>query len=724
MEIEDMIDDAEIENILGEEEEEIFEDETEESGLSEDDIQSILKSAVQDAVDFIESEVSEDRIKAQRYYDGEVDLQHEDGRSTVVATKVRDTVRATKPSLMRVFLSSTRPVEYIPTGPEDVQMAEQSSDYAMMKFNECNGYRILSDVFHDALVKKMGIAKVCYEEKADTQIHSFTGLNDMQFEALMMDQDVEVIEHVHVQEENPEMGMTSTHDVKVSRTTYDGDIVIESIPPEEFFFDNGARSIDDLYVVGHRTDKRISDLVAMGFDLDEVSELSGTTDSDSTSGQEEEERAGYTDDQTDENSLDPSMKKVMVTEAYMKIDVEGDGFPVLYKAILGGSTYKLLDLEPCDDVPFATFEVDPEPHTMLGHSLADLVSDDQDTSTSILRGILDNVAMTNNPRLAVLEGAVNYDDMMNNEIGGVVRMTQPGAVMPLDVPFTAGQTMVALQYVDQLVEQKTGVTRASMGLDPDAMQSTAKAAVSATIQAAAGQTEVMVRNLAQGGMRRLFKLMLKLIVKHADGPKMMRLNGSYQPVDPRVWNTEMDVGVNVGLGTGREEEKAMAYREILGMQQQIWQAYGPGNGLVTMTNMRNTMSDMAASAGIYRSERYFSPMDPQIEQQMMQQQAQQGEQQGDPQSQAYLQAEQMKAQVKQQSDAQKAQIDGQKAMAEHQRKMREMAAQDDLARDKMAQDFTLANTELAAKYGIQADAVALKAEQERERMFWQNSGGV
>ena len=43
------------------------------------EIESIVQNAISEAVDFVESEISEDRIKAQRYYDGEVDIGHEDG---------------------------------------------------------------------------------------------------------------------------------------------------------------------------------------------------------------------------------------------------------------------------------------------------------------------------------------------------------------------------------------------------------------------------------------------------------------------------------------------------------------------------------------------------------------------------------------------------------------------------------------------------------------------
>ena len=257
--------------------------------------------------------------------------------------------------------------------------------------------------------------------------------------------------------------------------------------------------------------------------------------------------------------------------------------------------------------------------------------DDQDASTSILRGILDNVAMTNNPRIGIVEGAVNVDDVLNNEIGAIVRMRQAGAVQDLGVPFHAGQTLSALTYMDQLVEQKTGVSRASMGLDPDAMQSTTKAAVTATIQAAAGQVEVMVRNLAVG-MRDLFGIMLRTAIKHSDEEQSMQMNGQFVQVDPRVWKADMDIGINVGLGTGREEEKMMALQQIFQVQQQVYAQYGPMNGVVTLTNIRNSLADILAASGIRNSERYFAPMTPEIEQQMMMQQQQMmmGQQQQQP----------------------------------------------------------------------------------------------
>ena len=678
---------------------------------SRSEVEGIVQDAIASAVDFVESEISQDRIKAQRYYDGEVDIGYEDGRSKVVATKVRDTVRAVKPSLMRVFLSTSKPVEFVPKGAEDVAGAAQATDFIHHEFTRLNGYRVLNDAFHDALIKKQGIVKVYWMTYPEAEIYTYTDLSDEEYTYLVDDDQVSVIEHsVEMAMVIDEMGMEMempVHSVKISYQQEKGELCIESVPPEEFFIDRNARNLKDAYLVAHRTEMRIGDLIAMGFDPEDVTHL-GSVDSDSgTAGEEAFERSGYNRDLADQSEADVAMNSVTVTEAYMRIDADGTGIPVLHKLTCGGVSNELLDYEPCDEVPFAKFEIDPEPHTFYGRSLAEIVMDDQDAATSVLRGILDNVAMTNNPRIGMVEGAVNVDDLLNNEIGAIVRMRQAGAVQDLSVPFTAGQTLGALTYLDGLVETKTGVSRASMGLDPDAMQSTTKAAVQATVQAAAGQVEVMVRNLADG-MRDLFGIMLRLCNKNVDEEQMMRMHGTFIPVDPRVWNSSMDVTINVGLGTGREEEKAMGLSQALQMQTMVYQNYGPQNGLVSLTNIRNTLADMLAATGVRNADRYFAPITPEIEAQMLQMQQQAQEAQGQPAdpNAAFLQAEQMKAQTKMQSDQMKMQLDAQKA-----------AANDDLQRDQMAQDLLVNAAKIYGEYGTKVDVARVQAEQDKVRMI-------
>lgn len=681
---------------------------------TQDELQALVAGAVQDAIDFIESDIAPDRIKAQEYFDGGVDIGQEEGRSKVVATKVRDTIRQVKPSLMRIFLSHEKPAEFVPVGPEDVGGAEQATLYIQKRLEQSNGFRLLNDAFDDALRKKAGILKVWWEDYSKAEIFTFTDLSDEELMLVMQEPGVEVIEHSMTATESvDQMGnpvAVSMHDIKVSRTETKGKLCVVSVPPEEFFVDSRARDVETAYVHGQRTEMRVGDLVEMGFAFDDVVDLGSFDEgSDDLSDEERDARRKYTANQSDDESAsDPSMKKVTLTEAYMRVDVDGTGIPVLHRFLLGGTGYKLLDFEPADESPFAVFEIDPEPHAFFGRSIYDLIKNEQDAGTAVLRGILDNVAMTNNPRTAAVEGMVNMSDLLNNEVGGVVRMRQIDAVRDLSVPFVAGQTLSALQYLDDLVEQKTGVTRASQGLDPDALQSTTKAAVTATISAAAAQVETMARNLAEGGLRRLYKLMLRLAIKHARGPEMARLTNTFVPIDPRVWSADMDVSINVGLGTGREEDKQMALMSTLQTQMGIMQAYGPQNPLVGLTEIRNTLADLLFAAGVRNADRYYRPMNQQIEQQLAQQAAQaaaQQPQQPDPQSAAFLQAEQMKVSARVQADMQRNQIEAMKA---------QMA--DDRERDRMAQDMYLRAAEIEAKSGVAVQTAQIKAEQAAPRM--------
>jgi hypothetical protein len=717
------------------------------SKMSQDEIQGAIKEAIESAIDYVDGDIAGQRERAQKYFDGRVDLDHEEGRSKVVSTKVRDVVRGAKPSLMRIFLSNDKFVEFTPKGEEDVANAEQATTYAHWVFNKVGGYNILNNAIHDALLKKVGVVKVWWNTETIAKSYSYENLSDEEVEALISDDEVEVVEHLQeVEMEMDEMGMEvmrNVHSMMISHKSEEGSLVVEGIPPEEFFIDGNAKSIEDAYIVCHRTEKRVGDLVAMGYEIDVIEELAGGG-GDSLAGDEEKVlRFGETLRDSDDTVNDPSMKTVVVTEAYLRIDTEGDGIPTLHKFLCGGTNYEVLDMEPWDKVPFAAFQVDPEPHAFYGRSLAELVMHDQDTTTSVLRGILDNVALTNSPRLEVNLDMVELDDVMNNEVGAIIRSEQIGSVNPLTVPFVAGSTLPALQYLDMLVEEKTGISKMSMGVNADMLQNTSATAAALTAQAGAGQVEVMARNLAEG-MKELFKLILQVSIKNSPEEQIMRLNGEFVAVDPRLWSADMDLDINVGLGTGQEDVKAAALMQTFQTQQQIWQTYGPQNGLVSMTQMRNTLSDMMALSGIRNVDRYYAAMTPEKEQQLIAAQAQQAQQeaamaqqQGDPMAQALIQAEQIKAQARMQGDQMKMQGKMQgdqikmqsdmqvkaaemqsaqgKELAELQLKYRELQAGDDLNRDKMNQELLIEAAKILGQYGSAVDVERVRMMQAAPR---------
>lgn len=673
--------------------------------LSRDQIQSTIKSAITEAVSFIEAEIAPQRIKAQKYFDGKVDLAAEDGRSQVVATKCRDTVRAVKPSLMRVFLQSGRPVEFVPRKPQAVQEAEQKTNYAAYVFERNNGFQILSDVIDDALKKKVGIWKIYVDEAATVEIDEYSDLTDDQVQLIRMDADTEILEEEITQEAviDP-MGMMiapARHSMKVAHESRSKEIKIAAVAPEDFFVDRNASGIDDCYVCGHTAEMRVGDVVAMGFDFETVYNMGGTTDG-SVDEEEELQRLGWDASEADEDANDPSMRKIALTEAYMKMDIEGTGIPRLYKFLCGGGNYELLEYELCDQMPFAVFEVDPEAHAFFGRSLVEIITDDQDAATSLLRGLLDNMSLINNPRMVVADSLVNMDDVLNNEIGAIIRTKDINAIREITIGGMAGGLLPAITYYDETIRAKTGVSGAGMGLDANVLQSQTAQGVNAAVQAANQVSELIARHLAEGGFKQAFKIIAKLAKQHIGGAEMMRVNGEFVPVDPRSWSADSDLTVNVGLGSGKHEERAMVLRETLQTQMGIWQAYGPQNGIVTMTNIRNTLADILMHSGMHNAERYYQPMNPQVEQQLlaMAAQAAQGQQPAADPNAAFLQAEQMKTSARVQADTRKMQLDFVKAQME-----------DDRERDKMVQDLAVEAAKLLANSGIKLNEQQIRAQQ-------------
>lgn len=668
--------------------------------LTDDEIQNAVTRAIEDAVNYVESEIAPARLRADKYFQGKNTVNYPEGTSGVIATKCRDTVRAIKPALMRVFLQSDKPVEFVASKADGVRAAEQATAYAHYLFQRNRGFEILLDVIHDALVKKVGIVKACFEEYGDPEVEEYTRLTLEEAAYIIEDEEVEILEL-----EETEDGIN----LKIQRNDADGEIRFYTIAPEDFFVNSEACNVDDAACVGHSTDGVVGDLVAMGYDFDEVIKHAGDTET-----AEETDRVNYRD--SDDDPLDPSMRPVKITEAYIRMDIDGRGKPQRHKFICVGEKYHVLDKEPHSRRPFAVFEVDPEPHTFFGRSLVEIIEQDQDAATSLLRGLINSINFMNTPRMEAVDGQVNMDDLMNNETGAIIRVKQPGMLREVTVGVAATAALPALEYYDRTIQAKTGVSGVGQGLDADAISGETATGVDAVTQAAMAQAELIARTLAEGGMRQLFEIILELLRAHPQRDDMMHIDGEYVAVDPRSWVARMDVVANVGLGTNRHAERAMALQMVMQDQNMIWQAYGPQNGLVTLTNIRNTRADILKLAGIQNSARYYQPMSPERERQMAQEAAAAAAQNPPPPdpNMAIVEIEKQKAAAKAQSDAFKAETDRQKAMTAAAQDAAKIRLGDDLARDKMAQDRVLQLLKLGSQEARAADA-AIQREQAAPR---------
>ena len=678
--------------------------------MDETELQGIISAELEDAVSYIDSDVSPIRAKGTEYYRGDPFGNEEEGRSQVVAMEVRDTVSAMLPSLMKVFFSSENVVEYMPRGPEDVAAAQQATDYANYIFTaDNNGFMTTYALFKDSLVRKCGIAKYWWEDVEEVKIEQYSGLDDQTVQILMQE-DAEV--KIVVSYPDPSMPMMQPqvdpatglpmqmpqpmlHDVQIKRNTKDGRIRIMAVPPEELILDRRARSFDDAGIIAHRQMATVSDLIGMGYDQDEIEENISSTDLDSND--EYLARQPLSTSMGAGDSMNPMQQRVLYVEAYMRIDFDGDGIPELRKICCMGSGYTMVRNLPASYIPFVDFPCDPEPHTspLEAMSIFDITHDIQEIKSEIMRNTLDSLAQSIHPRTAIVEGQVNIDDVLNNETGAIIRMRAPGMVQAFSSPFVGQAAFPMLEYMDQMREDRTGMSKAAMGLDPDALQSTTKAAVTATVSASQSRLELQARILAEG-MKKLFKGILYLMTTHQDKPRMVRLRNEWVQIDPRAWDASMDVNVNIGLGNGDNNEKLAALNLIMQKQEQIMAQFGPMNQIASLPMYIRTLQKAIELSGYKDASSYFNtlPNDFQM-----------------PQEQPKPTPEEVLAQVQ----AQSIQADIQKKAAELELKREQMIRDDDYRRDQLAQDLLLKKYELELKYGTQISTAEIDARQAMDR---------
>ena len=111
------------------------------SEMDEYQLSSIVSSEITDALNHFDSEYSQERIRAMDFYLGEPFGNEIEGRSSVIATEVADTVETIMPNLMRVFTANDKYVRFNARTAEDVEKAEQISDYVKCVINHNNeGY--------------------------------------------------------------------------------------------------------------------------------------------------------------------------------------------------------------------------------------------------------------------------------------------------------------------------------------------------------------------------------------------------------------------------------------------------------------------------------------------------------------------------------------------------------------------------------------------------------
>ena len=672
------------------------------------DLVGVIKSEMDDAKDFIH-QVGAERAESTEFYLGNEPEGTSSLQSEFVSTDVRESVLFMLPSIMRTFFGTKKIVEFVPKGPEDIQLAEQQTDYINYLIREKNpGFQVLYDVFKDALVRKTGFVKVFWDDSVTATTHEYSNLDPQSYQALILDKNVEVIEESVTKETITTFDPISqgeitqeipaSYDLTIRRLKPKDQVCIESVPPEEILISRHARDIETASYVAHRMIKSVSDLVAMGYDQEEIEEYAGYGGSalDPESYEEQEARNPF-DNMVYPDRHDAGGKDVYYVEHYLYYDFDGDGIDERIRVCTAGDALNVLNVEPWDELPICMFCPDPEPHTAIGSCPADYLKPIQAAKSQIMRDTLDSLGHSIFPRMGIVEGQVNVDDVLNTDIGQPIRMRAPGMVQPFAVPFVGKEAFPVLGYLDESKENRTGVSKASAGLNAEALQSTTSAAVTATMSGAQGRVELICRHFAEGGLKAMFKTVNNLVIKHQNAQDVFRLNGKFIPVDPRYWDSDKDMVVNVAISKSSDEEKFQVLTQVAGKQEQILQLLGPQNPLVSMQQYANTLTRMIELAGFQDAQSFINtevpPMPPQPQEPP----------QPDP------------AALLAQAEAQKAQVQAQKAIIDAETDRMKIIMDDDRQRDIEEAQIRVKALELQAKYGAQINIAEINAIMERDR---------
>lgn len=568
-------------------------------GGREEEWTATVSMAVKDAIRYVEEELAPERVRATEYYHGMPLGNEMEGRSSAQMTEVRDGIVGQLPGLIRLIHGPEHTVEYLPKRADAVAMAEQATDYARFIFEEDNnGLLITHAVLKDGLLKKIGVLKWGMDETQEVRTTKYVGLTREDLLQLASD---EANTLSPVAQSGPD-----AFDVEVSRTEPVGRIWVKEIPPDDFFWNREARSLNDAILVGHRDRITKGDLLAMGVTEAMLDEYAGrSVEGEVTQEEQARREVGGTAWNPDPDMGDLN-RRYVYCEVYMRLDM-GRGVELRRICTLGDQFIPIKN-EPVASVPFAVFSPDPEPHAFLGGSWYDRLKDIQRINSALLRGFLDTLAISLFPRPIYVDGQASVADIMNTAIGAPVRERMPNMVRFDVAPFQGDKVLPALSMMREVVERRVGQKDGAQSLDMDALQSTGKEAVNAAIVASQSVSELIARFYAEQVLKPLFRGLLPLMAHPASKPRLLRLRGQYVEVDPLAFDADMDVSVSVALGAMNTDKKVATLDAVIQDQSAILAELGPDNPIVTLPMLRNAKAKRLMLSGVKDVTNYYKEL--------------------------------------------------------------------------------------------------------------------
>ncbi|MFY3535481.1 portal protein [Achromobacter denitrificans] len=598
--------------------------------LDDAEFEKILDSQINEAASWQEEHFSQDRERNYKAYLGEAPAAPE-GRSRAVSWDVFETIESALPDLIEILCGGDTVAAFEPVGEEDEAFSEQATEYInYIALKQNPGFLIFNTWIKDALLSKIGVVRAYWATTEKVATRDYTGLDANQLTMLMDQEGAEVtaqssqddpqdveqrqrmVESLNVMAPDQRMAaavylqspVRQLYDVTIKCTRKKSRTYIDNVQPENFIISARAKTLAAADIVGEMKALTRSDMRELGYPEDKVKTVqSFDVVADQTQGIAQTASDETADPTVGEDSPDDATEQVLVFDGFIRLDYDGDGIAE-WRRVVRGSNATLVN-EEAEGHDFAVMSPILIPHRLIGMALADPVLPLQQSSTTMLRQYTDSLVLANNPRTAVMDGQVNLDDLLNNRIGGIVRVKSIGAAAPLQTTNVADSALQGIEFNDSKREARTGITRYNQGLDADTLNKTATG-VTKIMSAGDARKKMMARIMAETGIKDLFRLLLRIVTDNQDKAATYRLRGEWVQVDPSPWNPEMDVTIEPGQGTGDKSQTVQTLQGVLAAQKE---ALAAGLPLVDTKKIYNTLDAILKAAGIKGTSKYFNDPD-------------------------------------------------------------------------------------------------------------------
>ena len=532
------------------------------------DLITAINSYEDNVSDHMDSDAAQTRADLIDYYLGERYGNERDGYSKIVTREVYQTVENIKADVAELFIADDETVRFEPEGPEDVEGAQQATDYVRYVFYRQNdGFSVILDSLMDGLLQRQGVIKRWRSMEDVVTSHTFEEISETAFAILMADPEVEITEY---EESFDELTQMNVYAGKMLRTKVDSETKVEVIPPEEFAIDSDAVTVEEAKYVRQRSMKSKSDLISMGFDAKKIEKASPSSGYNEYDSPERIARNFDGDNYDDEN--ENITKMYDLHEVYMRYDRDEDDYDELIKVCKIGNV--ILNVEEVDEIPFVVWTPIRIPHRLTGLCPADAAAPLQKVKSTLWRNQLDNQYNLNNGRPVIVEGQVDLDSVMSSKPGAPYIVKHPNAISFPQQPSFGQHTYNMMGIADQMLEQNVGSTDNS--ISPDILHgNTAAGAVSQVLSKRQARVRLIAREFGEF-LRKVFMGIYELEIAHAQDASIFRLDNKFVEVDPRNWHARKDVTVLVGLGNGSKTEQLFHMQQTMAAQQAMAGAGGLG----------------------------------------------------------------------------------------------------------------------------------------------------